>query len=97
MSRLSLRDFALVIALLVICGFFTMKVPDFGFVTPRNLSLLMIDFAITATLAVGMLLVILPGHIDLSAGSGVGLIGESRRCWWRIMPGLPAQRWWSGY
>src|SRR5688572_13927137 len=35
----------------------------------------MIDFAITATLAIGMLLVILPGHIDLSAGSGVGLIG----------------------
>ena len=28
-----------------------------------------------ATLAMGMLLVILPGHIDLSAGSGVGLIG----------------------
>jgi D-xylose transport system permease protein len=35
----------------------------------------MIDFSITATLAIGMLLVILPGHIDLSAGSGVGLIG----------------------
>jgi D-xylose transport system permease protein len=35
----------------------------------------MIDFSITATLAIGMLLVMLPGHIDLSAGSGVGLIG----------------------
>ncbi|HSH94489.1 MAG TPA: hypothetical protein VK968_10115, partial [Roseimicrobium sp.] len=31
--------------------------------------------SITAVLAMGMLLVILPGHIDLSAGSGVGLIG----------------------
>jgi D-xylose transport system permease protein len=69
------RDFALVFALIGICTFFAIKVPGFGFVTPRNLSLLMIDFAITATLAVGMLLVILPGHIDLSAGSGVGLIG----------------------
>lgn len=74
-SRLTLRDFALAFALLAICVFFTLKVPDWGFVTPRNLSLLMIDFAITATLAIGMLLVILPGHIDLSAGSGVGLIG----------------------
>lgn len=64
---------ALLGALLAITLFFVVKVPDF--VSPRNLSLLMIDFSITATLAVGMLLVILPGHIDLSAGSGVGLIG----------------------
>ena len=64
---------ALLGALLAIALFFIFKVPDF--VSPRNLSLLMIDFSITATLAVGMLLVILPGHIDLSAGSGVGLIG----------------------
>lgn len=45
------------------------------FLTSRNLSQLFIEYAITATLAVGMLLVILPGHIDLSAGSGVGLTG----------------------
>jgi D-xylose transport system permease protein len=68
-SRLS----ALLLAFLAIALFFVVRVPDF--LGPRNLSLLMIDFAITATLAVGMLLVILPGHIDLSAGSGVGLIG----------------------
>ncbi len=73
MSRHSLRDFALLIALLGLGAFFTLQAPDF--LSARNLSLLMIDFAITATLAVGMLLVILPGHIDLSAGSGVGLIG----------------------
>ena len=75
MPRHSLRDFALLLALLGLGVFFTVKVPDFGFLSARNLSLLMIDFAITATLAIGMLLVILPGHIDLSAGSGVGLIG----------------------
>jgi D-xylose transport system permease protein len=66
---------ALLLALLAICLYFTFRVPDFGFVSARNLSLLMIDFAITATLAIGMLVVILPGHIDLSAGSGVGLTG----------------------
>jgi len=66
---------ALLAALLAVCLFFVFKVPGFGFVSARNLSLLMVDFSITATLAIGMLLVIIPGHIDLSAGSGVGLIG----------------------
>lgn len=45
------------------------------FLGPRNLSLLLIELAVTATLALGMLLVLLPGLIDLSVGSGVGLIG----------------------
>src|SRR5688572_12980866 len=45
------------------------------FLSSRNLSLLMIELSVTAILALGMLLVILPGHIDLSAGSGVGLFG----------------------
>ncbi len=46
-----------------------------NFLGPRNLSLLSIELAVTATLALGMLLVLLPGLIDLSVGSGVGLIG----------------------
>ena len=74
-SRLPLRDFSLALALLAICAFFAIRVPGWSFLSARNLSLLMIDFSITATLAIGMLLVILPGHIDLSAGSGLGLIG----------------------
>jgi len=76
-SRLNLRDLSLALALFAVCMFFAFKVPNFNFLSARNLSLLMIDFSITATLAIGMLLVILPGHIDLSAGSGVGLIGGS--------------------
>ena len=76
-SRLNLRDLSLALALFAVCAFFAFKVPHFNFLSARNLSLLMIDFSITATLAIGMLLVILPGHIDLSAGSGVGLIGGS--------------------
>lgn len=74
-SRLTLRDFSLALALFAVCAFFAVKVPGGNFLSARNLSLLMIDFSITATLAIGMLLVLLPGHIDLSAGSGVGLIG----------------------
>jgi D-xylose transport system permease protein len=45
------------------------------FLSARNLSLLSIELSVTATLALGMLLVLLPGMIDLSVGSGVGLIG----------------------
>lgn len=74
-SQLSLRDFSLALALLILCAFFAIRVPDAQFLSARNLSLLLIDFSITATLALGMLLVILPGHIDLSVGSGLGLIG----------------------
>lgn len=69
----SFRDFSLAIALLVICGFFALVSPQF--LGARNLSLLLTELSITATLALGMLLVILPGHIDLSVGSGVGLLG----------------------
>ena len=72
-SSLSIRDFSMVIALLAICGFFAMADPQF--LGSRNLSLLMTELAITGTLAMGMLLIILPGHIDLSVGSGAGLLG----------------------
>ena len=72
-SRLSVRDFSMVIALVLICGFFAVMAPPF--LSARNLSMLMTELSITGTLAMGMLLIILPGHIDLSAGSGVGLLG----------------------
>jgi D-xylose transport system permease protein len=67
------RDFSMLIALGAIWAFFAIEQPVF--LSPRNLSLLSIELSVTATLALGMLLVLLPGHIDLSAGSGVGLTG----------------------
>src|SRR6187549_4220532 len=72
-ARLTFRDFALGLGLILIAAFFALK--DGRFLRPDNLSNLLTDFSIMATLAVGMLLVILPGHIDLSAGSGMGLAG----------------------
>jgi D-xylose transport system permease protein len=44
-------------------------------VGPRNLSNLAVELSITAVLSLGMLLIIVPGHIDLSVGSGAGLFG----------------------
>ncbi len=67
------RDLAMLFALVALFIFFTYETPYFA--SPRNLSMLSIELSITAVLALGMLLIIVTGNIDLSAGSGVGLIG----------------------
>jgi D-xylose transport system permease protein len=72
-KRIALRDFSLLIALVLIGAFFYTR--DARFLSARNLAQLGIELSATAVLSLGMLLVILPGHIDLSVGSGVGLIG----------------------
>jgi D-xylose transport system permease protein len=61
------------IALAAIVVFFTLRAP--AFLGPRNVSMLVIELSITAVLALGMLLVIVAAQIDLSVGSGVGLLG----------------------
>ena len=73
MRRIATREFSMLLALAAIWAFFAWREPVF--ISERNLSLLSIELAVTATLALGMLLVLLPGQIDLSAGSGVGLTG----------------------
>jgi D-xylose transport system permease protein len=65
---------ALLIAIALIWGYFSMKT-DGGFITPRNLSNLMRQMAITGIVACGMSLVIIAGEIDLSVGSLLGLLG----------------------
>ena len=73
MSNRSWREFSNVLALLGIGVVFA--VLDAKFLGARNLSLLMTEVSITAILALGMLVILLPGHVDLSVGSGVGLLG----------------------
>jgi D-xylose transport system permease protein len=67
------QNLAMPLALVAIAVFFTLKEP--AFLGPRNLTQLLIEFSIVATLALGMFMVLLTGQIDLSVGSGVGLIG----------------------
>jgi D-xylose transport system permease protein len=64
---------ALPIALLGICAFFALR--EEAFLGPRNLTQLLVEFSITGTLALGMFMILLTGQIDLSVGSGVGLVG----------------------
>ena len=70
---IGLRDFSMLIALLLIWGFFGTVAPTF--LSARNLSNLAVELSITAVLSLGMLLIIVCGQIDLSIGSGVGLFG----------------------
>ena len=72
-KRIALRDFSMLIALVLIAVYFYTQ--DARFLSARNLSQLGIELSATAVLGLGMLLIILPGHIDLSVGSGVGLVG----------------------
>ncbi|UGQ47581.1 sugar ABC transporter permease [Massilia endophytica] len=65
---------ALLIAIALIWAFFSWKTEG-GFLTPRNMSNLMRQMAITGIVACGMSLVIIAGEIDLSVGSLLGLLG----------------------
>lgn len=72
-AKVPLRDFSMLTALALIWLFFGTASP--AFLSPRNLSNLAVELSITAVLALGMLLIIICGQIDLSIGSGVGLFG----------------------
>ena len=65
---------ALVIAIAVLWVLFS-QLTGGDFVTPRNLSNLLRQMAITGMLACGMVFVIISGEIDLSVGSLLGLLG----------------------
>ena len=67
------KNLAMPLALIAIAAFFAVKEPVF--LSARNLTQLLIEFSIVATLALGMFMIILTGNIDLSVGSGVGLVG----------------------
>jgi D-xylose transport system permease protein len=69
----SLRALTMPALLIALWVMFALLSPQF--LSARNLSMLMIELSATATLAVGVLLVLLPGHTDLSVGAGVGLTG----------------------
>ncbi len=71
--RALLQNLAMPIALVAIAAFFASVEP--AYLGARNLTQLIIEFSIVATLALGQFLIIVTGNIDLSVGSGVGLIG----------------------
>jgi D-xylose transport system permease protein len=69
-----LRAYTMIAALAVVWIYFHWATSGIFF-TPRNLSNLMLQTSVTGILAVGMLMVIVAGQIDLSVGSVLGFAG----------------------
>lgn len=72
--RKNIRQYTMIIALLSIWIIFSF-LTDFIFLTPRNLSNLFLQTVTIAILGIGMVLIIVAGHIDLSVGSIAGFTG----------------------
>ncbi|KKC36568.1 ABC transporter permease [Devosia epidermidihirudinis] len=72
--KTTLRDYGLVVALLAIMVFFQFTTNGVLF-KPVNLTNLILQNSYIIIMALGMLLVIVAGHIDLSVGSVSGFIG----------------------
>ncbi|MDF1520817.1 MAG: sugar ABC transporter permease [Brevefilum sp.] len=70
----NIRDYGMYIALFVIMAFFTIAT-DGIFISSRNISNLMNQMGYIAVLAIGMTLVIVIRHIDLSVGYLAGFLG----------------------
>ena len=85
-GELSILPVAL--GLIVIWTFFELRDPYF--LTPRNMTNLILQIAVTGTIAIGVVLVLLLGEIDLSVGSVAGvtaavlgiLISVDHVAWW---------------
>ncbi|KAB8039540.1 sugar ABC transporter permease [Silvanigrella paludirubra] len=72
----NIRQYTMVIALLVIWVTFTFLTGSL-FLSPRNLSNLFLQSATIGVLAIGMTMVLVAGHLDLSVGSVAGFIGAA--------------------
>src|SRR5512141_2994942 len=88
------KQYTMFLALIAIWLIFAV-LTDGVFVSPRNLSNLFVQTVTTAILAIGMVLVIVAGHIDLSVGSVLGFTGAVGamlmvRLEWGVIPSVLA-------
>ncbi|MBV8915644.1 MAG: sugar ABC transporter permease [Acetobacteraceae bacterium] len=72
--KASLRQYGMLLSLIVIMVFFEFAT-DGTLLRPLNLTNLVLQNSYIAIMALGMLLVIVTGHIDLSVGSVSGFVG----------------------
>jgi D-xylose transport system permease protein len=72
--KFDVRAYTMIIALVAIWILFTF-LTEGRYLIPRNISNLSRQMSITAVLAIGMVMVIVATHIDLSVGSVLGLTG----------------------
>jgi putative multiple sugar transport system permease protein len=102
MRGVNLRQNGIFLALIGLVIFFALTTPNAASITPNNFSNLVVQNGYILVLAIGMVMVIIAGHIDLSVGSIAAFIGavagilvvrplEQRG--WEWLPALP---WWGG-
>ncbi|PKQ30671.1 MAG: sugar ABC transporter permease [Actinobacteria bacterium HGW-Actinobacteria-2] len=86
----NIRQYGMMFALFLLMAFFTIQTSGL-FLTPRNITLLLVQNSYVLILAIGMVMVIIAGHIDLSVGSVCAFVGAvvalSMKSW-----GFP---WWA--
>jgi putative multiple sugar transport system permease protein len=70
----NMREYGMLLSLIAIMGFFQIMT-DGTLMRPLNLTNLVLQNSYIVIMALGMLMVIVAGHIDLSVGSVVGFIG----------------------
>lgn len=89
MSR-NLRQSGIVIALVAIVLLFSLL--NANFLSPANLTNIVLQYSYILILAIGMVIVIIGGHIDLSVGSVVALAGAVSA----VLVIKHGQPWWVG-
>src|SRR5690242_21406734 len=70
----NVRQYGMIIALLLLIAMFQILTGGL-FLEPRNVTSLLVQNGYILILAIGMVMVIIAGHIDLSVGSVVAFIG----------------------
>ena len=88
--RANIQTYAIVVALIAIWVFFSAMTQG-RYAAPQNFSNLFRQMTITSFLAIGMVLVIVTGHIDLSVGKMAGFVSVvvahfQARIWTEILP-----------
>ena len=86
----NMRQSGILVAFVAIVGLFSLLHPNF--LSPGNITNIILQYSYILILAIGMIIVIIGGHIDLSVGSLVALTGATSAVV-VVQHGMP---WWAG-
>jgi len=86
----NLRQSGIFIAFVAIVALFSLMHPNF--LSPGNITNIVLQYSYILILAIGMIIVIIGGHIDLSVGSLVALTGATAA----VVTIQNGQPWWVG-
>ena len=75
LQGVDLRQNGIFLALIGLVLFFAVTTPNAASISPTNFSNLVVQNGYILVLAIGMVMVIIAGHIDLSVGSIAAFIG----------------------